>query len=166
MTPLFKKLNLKDEPEILVLHAPATFAAELDKLEHVAIRHDLAEVADVHFSLAFVTRQEEVDNLAQAIAAKAKGDAVVWFAYPKASSKKYRCEFNRDTGWAALGELGFEGVRQVAIDADWSALRFRRVAFIKRFTREQKRAISTQGKQRAHTNENPEELNDQHPGKN
>ncbi len=148
MTPLFKKLNLKDEPEILVLHAPASFAAELDKLEHVTIRHDLAEVADVHFSLAFVTRQEEVDSLARAIAARAKGDATIWFAYPKASSKKYRCEFNRDTGWAILGELGFEGVRQVAIDADWSALRFRRVAFIKRFTRDATRAMSAQGKQR------------------
>lgn len=166
MTPLFKKLNLKDQPEILVLNAPATFAAELALLERVTIRRDLAEVADVHFSLAFVTRQEQVDSLARAIAARAKGDAVIWFAYPKASSKKYRCEFNRDTGWAVLGELGFEGVRQVAIDADWSALRFRRVAFIKRFTRDQKLAISAQGKNRANRSENPEELNGQPPGKN
>lgn len=148
MTPLFKKLNLKDETEILVLHAPETFEAELAQLSQVAIQRNLDEVAEVHFSLAFVTQQEQVNNLAQAIAAKAKGDAVVWFAYPKASSKKYQCEFNRDTGWAILGELGFEGVRQVAIDADWSALRFRRVAFIKRFTRDATRAMSAQGKQR------------------
>jgi hypothetical protein len=33
---------------------------------------------------------------------------------------------NRDTGWEALQAAGFDTVRLVAIDADWSALRFRR----------------------------------------
>ena len=75
--------------------------------------------------------EDEVDTLARALAPRAEGDAIVWFAYPKASSKTYTCEFNRDTGWAVLEELGFKGVRQVAIDADWSALRFRRVEFVK-----------------------------------
>jgi hypothetical protein len=56
---------------------------------------------------------------------------VIWFAYPKASSKRYRCEFNRDTGWAAVRAVGFDTVRQVAIDGDWSALRFRRIEYIK-----------------------------------
>jgi hypothetical protein len=56
-------------------------------------------------------------------------------AYPKGTSKKYKCEFNRDTGWSALGEFGLEGVRQVAIDEDWSALRFRKVDYIKSMQR-------------------------------
>jgi hypothetical protein len=76
-----------------------------------------------------------VDEAAKAIAGRLEGDALVWFAYPKGTSKKFRCEFNRDTGWAALGELGLEPVRQVAIDEDWSALRFRRVEFIKTMSR-------------------------------
>ena len=38
--------------------------------------------------------------------------------------RKYRCGFNRDSGWAAPGAAGLEPVRMVAIDADWSALRF------------------------------------------
>jgi hypothetical protein len=33
---------------------------------------------------------------------------------------------NRDTGWDVLRRAGFDTVRLVAIDADWSALRFRR----------------------------------------
>jgi hypothetical protein len=45
-----------------------------------------------------------------------------------------------------LGKLGFEAVRQVAIDQDWSALRFRRVEFIKTMSRDKKRAISEVGK--------------------
>jgi hypothetical protein len=73
---------------------------------------------------------------------------VIWFAYPKGSSQQYACDFNRDTGWAALGAAGFEPVRQVAIDADWSALRFRRAAFVKTMTRDASRAISSLGKSR------------------
>jgi hypothetical protein len=57
---------------------------------------------------------------------------MLWFAYPKKSSVNYTCDFSRDTGWEILGRHGFEGVRMVAIDQDWSALRFRRVEYIKK----------------------------------
>ncbi len=73
----------------------------------------------------------------------------MWIAYPKGTSKRYACEFNRDTGWRALGRLGFEPVRQIAIDEDWSALRFRRADFIKSMTRAADRAISATGKAKA-----------------
>jgi hypothetical protein len=146
MTPLFTKLNLKSQTEILVLNPPDSFEAELAALEGVTIQRDLEAVAAIQFALAFVTQQEQVNQIATALVPKLQGDAVVWFAYPKGSSKKYRCDFNRDTGWAVLGELGLEGVRQVAIDADWSALRFRRVDFIKTMSRDQQRAMTTEGK--------------------
>lgn len=146
MTPLFKKLNLKDQKEILILNAPDSFESELEALEEIMVQRDLGKVQTITFSLAFVTKQVEVDELTRAIASKTKGDAIVWFAYPKGTSKKYKCEFNRDTGWAALGESGFEGVRQVAIDADWSALRFRKVEYISSMTRDEKRAITEKGK--------------------
>jgi hypothetical protein len=146
MTPLFKKLNLKDQPEIFVLNAPANLEAELEALENIAVLDDVHDAEAIAFALAFVTQQTEVDTFARSIAAKAEGDAIVWFAYPKQTSKKYKCEFNRDTGWGVLGELGFEGVRQVAIDADWSALRFRRVGFIKTMTRDPKRAMTERGR--------------------
>ncbi len=152
MSKLFEKLNWKGQPEILVIHAPESFEAELAALSGVRVLRDLATALLVEFALVFVTRQAEVDQLSVEIAARAKGDAVVWFAYPKGSSKKYRCEFNRDTGWAKLGEAGFEGVRQVAIDEDWSALRFRRVEYIKSMTRDAKRAGSAEGKRRTQPN--------------
>lgn len=135
MSPIFKKLNLKDQREILVINAPESFEPELAALGDVTIQRSIEGLQQIDFALAFVTKQAEVDSLAKAIAQRAEGDAILWFAYPKASSKNYTCEFNRDTGWAVLGELGFEGVRQVAIDADWSAIRFRRVEYIKTLTR-------------------------------
>ncbi len=60
---------------------------------------------------------------------------MVWFAYPKKSSKKYTSDITRDTGFSDLGSVGFEPVSIVSIDEDWSALRFRRVEHIKTMTR-------------------------------
>jgi hypothetical protein len=130
----FAKLNLKDQTEIVVLNAPASFEPELKTLKGVTVRRD-AKGGDIDFSLAFVMTQKEVDTVGPQVAKKAKGDAVVWFAYPKGSSKKYKSQINRDSGWAVMGTAGFEPVRMVAIDEDWSAVRFRRVEFIKTMNR-------------------------------
>lgn len=132
--PTFAKLNLKDQTEIVVLNAPASFEPELKALKGVTVRRD-AKGGDIDFSLAFVMTQKDVDTLGPQVAKKAKGDAIVWFAYPKGSSKKYKSEINRDSGWAVMGKAGFEPVRMVAIDEDWSAVRFRRVEFIKTMNR-------------------------------
>ena len=131
MASVFEKLQLKDRQEIVVLNAPASFEAELARMPVMTIHHSLASVAETEFLLAFVTKQSEVDALAAKVAKRAKGDAVVWFAYPKGTSKKYKCDFNRDTGWDELKAAGFDTVRAVAIDEDWTGLRFRRVEFIK-----------------------------------
>lgn len=147
MTALWKKLNLKDHDAIVVVNAPESFEPEIASLESVAVTRSLARASSIRFVLVFATTLTEVDKAGTSIA-KAKGDPVVWFAYPKGTSKRYTCEFNRDTGWSALGEAGFEAVRQVAIDEDWSALRFRRVEQIRTLTRSPKGAISKTGKAR------------------
>jgi len=131
MATLFEKLNLGDRQQILVLNAPASFNGDLAKLPVLTIHRQIESVAEIQFSIVFVTRKSEVDALAPAVAARAVGDATVWFAYPKGTSKKYKCDFNRDTGWDALKALGWDTVRAVAIDEDWTALRFRRVEYIK-----------------------------------
>jgi hypothetical protein len=131
MATLFEKLQLKDHKEILVLNPPESFEVNLSRLPVLHIHRSLEALPEIRFSLAFVTKQAEVDALAPKIAARAKGDAAVWFAYPKGSSKKLKCDFNRDTGWAALNAEGFETVRSIAIDDDWTGLRFRRKEFIK-----------------------------------
>ena len=81
------------------------------------------------------------------ITVAAEGDAILWICYPKKSSKKYKCDFNRDSGWTVLGAAGYEPVRMVAIDEDWSALRFRKAENIKTLTRS--KTISQEGKKRA-----------------
>jgi hypothetical protein len=131
MASVFEKLNLKDQQEMVVLNAPASFEPELARLAVMTIHRHLESVAETGFVLAFVIKKSEVDALAKQVTKRAKGDAVVWFAYPKGTSKKYKCDFNRDTGWDALKAAGFDTVRAVAIDENWTGLRFRRVEFIK-----------------------------------
>ncbi|MGH9599339.1 MAG: hypothetical protein ACRD27_05710 [Terracidiphilus sp.] len=131
MATIFEKLQLKDRQQIVVLQAPASFQPELARLPVLTIHHHLESVPETGFLLAFVTRKSEVDALAPQIARRASGDAAVWFAYPKGTSKKYKCDFNRDTGWDAMNSEGFETVRSIAIDEDWTALRFRRKEYIK-----------------------------------
>jgi len=109
----------------------------------------------VTFALAFVLDHTQLEAAAQALIALAPGDALLWFAYPKRSSQRYRSSLHRDIGWEPLGAAGFEPVRQVALDEDWSALRFRRVEYIKTLRRHPDGAISEAGKERAALQETP-----------
>ncbi len=151
LSAIFKKLNLKDETEIVVVNAPKSFEAELATLDSVRVVRDPARVKAIDFALAFATTQNELDEASRALTSKAQGDAVLWIAYPKKTSKRYSCEFNRDSGWTVLGAADFEPVRMVAIDEDWSALRFRRAEYIKSMTRDPARVISRAAKERRRT---------------
>lgn len=147
MTPLFKKLNLTTQSVIHVLDATPSFASELAALTDVEVRRDLEGAT--RFVIAFAITQAEFDAASRRSASCADGDAIVWMVYPKGTSRRFICEFNRDTGWAVLGEAGFEAVRQVAMDENWSGLRFRRVEFIKSITRRPAGAMSRAGRARA-----------------
>lgn len=131
MSILFEKLNLKSEKEIVLLNPPRSFEAEVKTLKHVRIVRRTGAALQFSFALVFVTTRAAVDRLSKALAAAARDDAILWFAYPKGTSKRYQCDFNRDNGWDVIRKAGWDTVRQVAIDADWSALRFRRREFIK-----------------------------------
>jgi len=132
MTPLFKKLNFKQQKEILILNHPAEFEKELkDMKDYTIVKTNIGDSKEIEFVMTFVKTKADIDKITPTIHKKLKGDGIVWFAYPKGTSKKYKVEINRDNGWDVLMKLGFEGVRAVAIDNDWSALRFRRVEFVK-----------------------------------
>ena len=132
MAGVFQKLNLKNQKEILVLNAPNSFEGELAFLSDVSIKRNLMDVEEIDFALVFVTTKKEVDEISQKLAAKARGDVLIWFVYPKGTSKKHKADFNRDNGWDVIETASYQPVRMVAIDEDWSALRYRRSVYVKR----------------------------------
>lgn len=149
MDPLFKKLNYKDQEKIFILNAPDSFRENIKSISsYTAVKEKIGNTKSIDFAMAFVMNQKELDKAADKILPKAAEDAIIWFCYPKKSSKRYTCDFNRDTGWAKLGEYGYEGVRMVAIDQDWSALRFRQVKHIKKITRSASWAMTKEAKER------------------
>jgi hypothetical protein len=131
MAGLFDKLNLRDQKTVVVIDPPQSFEAELSHLKGVRIARDTRGLSSIEFAIAFVTRRKEVEAAAGKLVNKSADDATLWFAYPKGTSKTLKSEVNRDTGWDVLRDAGFDTVRLVAIDADWSALRFRRKVHIR-----------------------------------
>jgi hypothetical protein len=154
MTTLFKKLNLKEaHKEILVLNAPESFTDELNQLSsEVQVVNNANAINKIEFCLAFCYEANDIESTIQSIANKLDGDVVLWFCYAKKSSKKYRSDISRDNGWEVLSSHELEGVRLVSIDNDWSALRFRKVEYIKKMVRNEKRAMTEKGKQKTKNN--------------
>lgn len=152
MDPLLKKLNYKDEEEILVLNSPPEYQGLLNdftKSTRVLTNIDnLVSDQGIKFALIFLFKQEDLSKLIPLFIEHLIEDAKLWVTYPKKSSKKYKSDIDRDHGWEHLGEYGYEPVRQVAVDDDLSALRFRQVSYIKNFKRSKEMMLSKEGRER------------------
>ena len=132
MDEVFKKLNYKAQKVVYSINYPQAFEASLASLAGDAIiKRSIVQDHDVEFVILFATKLQEVTDFTHLVTDRLKGDALVWIGYPKGTSKKYKCDFNRDSCWAAMKEFGFTAVRMVAIDDDWSAMRFRRSSYVK-----------------------------------
>jgi hypothetical protein len=71
----------------------------------------------------FVGNRSELVEHESAFLGHARADQLTWVAYPKAG--QLGTDLNRDTLAAALRDNGVRPIRQVALDATWSALRVR-----------------------------------------
>jgi hypothetical protein len=132
MIDLIKKLNYKGQQRITVINASENFLKAISsKLKGVQIDTEFDQRFLYEFMIVFVTLVSEVEILAPVTVHNLAPDGILWFAYPKKTSRKYSSDIDRDHGWQILTNYGFDKVRQVAIDNDWSALRFRNLRFIK-----------------------------------
>ncbi|MBA4322399.1 MAG: hypothetical protein C0408_06225 [Odoribacter sp.] len=132
MIDTITKLNYKGQKRIAVINADDKFLMLLEReLEGVQIDKEIDQRFPYEFMIFFVRFVCEVELVAPDALHNLISDGILWFAYPKRTSKKYSSDIDRDHGWEILIERGFDKVRLVAIDDDWSALRFRNVRFIK-----------------------------------
>ena len=138
MTGLFKKLQLPVTlDEIVVLNEPEGFSDKLKPLKNVTIIESLVQVSEVDFALVFVTEKKQIENRIETLYPKLIGDAVLWFVYPNEISKKHNSEITPDYGWSVLGDYNLKPTKEVVIDSDWVAKRFRKVAFIPKDSKQQ-----------------------------
>ncbi len=126
MTETFRKLNFKAQRPILVLHAPASFAPEMSAMRGETEVHVSPKKGTRYsFVVAFAEMRADLEKTGREVMGFLGDDPVCWFVYPKKTSKKYTSDLSRDVLWEALAVLGIRPVRQIAVDEDWSALRFR-----------------------------------------
>ena len=117
--PIAERLQVMGARRLAGIGAPAG----LDSAIGVAgARADAAE-ADV--VLLFTADRAQFDADLPPLLTKMRKDAILWVAYPKLTSR-LAANLSRDIIHAAAPELGLDTVSQIAIDADWSALRLKR----------------------------------------
>ncbi|HBC78327.1 MAG TPA: hypothetical protein DEO60_07870 [Bacteroidales bacterium] len=132
MQTLLQKLNYKGQKRIVVFNAEKSFKlAPQKETKDIQIDNEIDLRYPYDFMIIFVRKSREVEEITPVALHNLAVDGILWFCYPKKTSKKYSSDINRDNGWKALNDLEFYGIRLVTIDEDWSAMRFRNIKYIK-----------------------------------
>jgi hypothetical protein len=123
-TSLAQKLQIKSG-KLIVLNAPKGYPEQLtQELKDLTVSTRAAGQAEA--VLLFVHSLAEVDKLALKAIKAVKPGGMLWIAYAKGSSK-VKTDVNRNKLWEAVAPIGWQPIRQIALDEVWSALRFKPV---------------------------------------
>ncbi len=132
MKDLLRKLNYKEYNRILIMNAGEVFLQSLSKeLHDVKIDTEIDQRCPYNFMIIFVKSVREVNDISPVALHNLTADGVLWYCYPKKTSKKLTSDLERDRGWKSMNDMGFYGIRMVSVDDNWSAMRFRNVKYIK-----------------------------------
>lgn len=126
-TELLHKLQIKAGSRLWLINVPQAVAEEITAGAEVEPVHEKDEYDG---ALVFVESVRDIEALTPRILAEMPPDGLLWMAYRKGAAAK-ESGLNRDRGWDALDQAGWRPVRQVAIDDEWSAVRFRQKALVK-----------------------------------
>jgi hypothetical protein len=131
MKELLRKLNYKDQKRIAVINSEDFCKAVAGKLKDVITDCEIDPRCPYEFMIVFARSVDDVEHLAPLAIHNLTADGILWFCYPKKSSKQYSPGLERDKGWKELNEAGLSSVRMVSVDDDWSGIRFRNIKYIK-----------------------------------
>lgn len=124
---LLKKLQIKAGAKLLLLNVPADVAATITAGAEVETVKAGSACDGI---LAFAETPAEVDKFARQALKALPPDGLLWFAYRKGAAAK-ASGLSRDQGWEALAAANWRPVRSVAIDEEWTGLRFKPVELVK-----------------------------------
>lgn len=116
---LLRKLQVKPGGRMTLIGAPAGIEAALQSALKLTEPGQACDAA-----LAFCNSPADVVAFAPQAMTGLVEDGVLWFAYRKGAAAK-QSGLNRDVGWAPLRDLGYRPVRSIAVDEDWTGLRYR-----------------------------------------
>ncbi|MGQ9621737.1 MAG: hypothetical protein ACUVTX_12280 [Bacteroidales bacterium] len=132
MNTLLHKLSYKNQNRIAILNAEKGFIKKIQTgISDVLVDKEIDPRYPYEFMLIFVRFLREVEELAPKAVHNLVSDGTLWFAFPKKSTSKITSDLDREHGWEILLQRGFDKVKHVSIDKNWSAIRFRNVRYIK-----------------------------------
>ena len=121
-TPLVRKLGIKPGHRLLIVNAPADFAATLGPLP-TGVTIVSGTGRDLDVVLLFLTEAKELAARFPKLTARLVPDGMIWVAWPKGTSG-VATDLNfavvQSTGLAT----GLVDTKVCAIDAVWSGLKF------------------------------------------
>jgi hypothetical protein len=116
-----RKLQIRPASSVVVVGRPA--GVDLEIPSDCLVTSDAADAATADAVIAFVVRADDLEGVGRPALEAAREDRLAWLLYPK--NRQVGTDLNRDVLAALATERGAQPVRQVAVDAVWSALRFR-----------------------------------------
>jgi hypothetical protein len=132
---IIKKLNHKVEKQLFIFNLPEELKELFCENELVEIKLKRENSNAYEFLLLFAENMESLIKLRNEHMNSITHSTNFWLAYPKKSTKKYNSDLQRETIWNQFGSYCMEPVRQIAINDDWSAMRYKHVSKIKKMTR-------------------------------
>src|SRR6516165_3328249 len=124
MNPILKKLGFTNQNPVIILNAPEEYSEIMSEMQtqiYTSIK------GKSKFIQVFAKEMSEANKTAKDVIEAFDNDGHLWLCYPKGTSKKYKSDINRTKSWEVFSPFGFEPVTQVAIDDDWTAMRFKPV---------------------------------------
>lgn len=132
---LLKKLQFKAGMNGVFFHLPENLLKDFQEFGIAAGTETTLHGKEPEFFLAFVRDSNEVEAAAEKYLPSMRKDAFLWFCFPKKTSALYTAGLSRDEGWDYLMKQDYLPVRNIAMDENWSALRFRHRSHISKITR-------------------------------
>ncbi len=112
--PVAERLQVKKDRRLALADSP------------LSIEAPSAPLGEAEVVVQFVRNRAEYDAKIPPLLKAIRGDAILWIAYPKLTSKRAG-DLSRDVIHRESPALGIDCVSQIAIDEDWSAMRMKRI---------------------------------------
>ncbi|HEY9178475.1 MAG TPA: YdeI/OmpD-associated family protein [Flavipsychrobacter sp.] len=115
------KMKLQEQTALYLLKAPPALQGLFTGYN---VKTKLTGKAEIGQLVIFAENRKTLDEMIPKVMSKLTKDALLWIAYPKKTGT-VPSDITRDSGWDTAFAAGYEPVTQVAVNEDWSALRFR-----------------------------------------
>ena len=118
-----QKLQIKVNRTVLFVNAPGDYDAKLGTLPEGVFVMKKAH-GPIDLIQVFVNSRRELEEQLPRLKSLLTPGGVLWVTYHKGASHA-ATDINRDSIAAYARSLGMHAVAQIAVDADWSALRLK-----------------------------------------